>query len=274
MKPSILFCSNQRAGAVVPAVLAATKLGIPTVAFIFSWDNLTSKGRNAASFDYYMVWSDLMRQELRRFYPDVPAERIIVVGTPQFDPYRDAHMLWSREEFFQRIGADRSRKLICYSGGDCTIYRDEPEFVRTLLELIRAGRIANRPQVILRPCPVDDGSRYAAVRAAYPELIYRLPEWLHPEPGNWAASLPLRSDIQFLANLAHHSDINVNLASTMTLDFAIHDKPVVNVAFDPGFRRPWERRSRIFITGSNTIARWSILARLAWHGRGTSLRIT
>jgi hypothetical protein len=35
-----------------------------------------------------------------------------------------------------------------------------------------------------------------------------------------------------LANLAHHSDVNVNTASTMTLDFALHDRPVVNVAFD------------------------------------------
>ena len=238
MKPSMLFCSNQRAAAVVPAVLAATKLGIPTVAFIFSWDNLTSKARNAASFDYYLVWSDLMRQELRHFYPDVPAERIVIVGTPQFDTYREKGLLWSRHEFFERIGADPSRKLICYSGGDCSIYRDEPEFVRILLEFVRAGRIEGRPQVMLRPCPVDEGSRYAGVRASYPELIYRQPMWVHTNPGNWACSLPDRSDVQFLANLTHHADINVNLASTMTLDFAIHDKPVVNVAFDPASPPP------------------------------------
>ena len=238
MKPSALFCSNQRAGCVVPAVLAARKLGIPTVAFIFSWDNLTSKGRNAASFDYYLVWSDLMRQELMRFYPDVASERIIVVGTPQFDTYRDEGLLWSREEFFQRIGADPSRKLICYSGGDCSIYPDEPEFVRILSEFIRAGRIKGRPQVILRPCPVDEGSRYARVRASYPELIYRQPAWVHTNAANWACWLPTRSDVRFLANLTHHADMNVNLASTMTLDFAIHDKPVVNVAFDPASPPP------------------------------------
>jgi hypothetical protein len=233
MRPSMLLCSNQRAASVVPAVLAAKTLGIPTVAFIFSWDNLSSKGRNAASFDYFLVWSDLMRQELVRFYPDVPAERVIVVGTPQFDAYADTGLLWSREEFFARIGADPGRKLICYSGGDCSIYPREDEFVRALLELIRTARIKGNPQVLLRPCPVDDGRRYAAVRADYPELMFRLPEWLHTTDGNWASSLPHRSDIQFLANLTFHADLNVNLASTMTLDFAIHDKPVVNVAFDP-----------------------------------------
>jgi hypothetical protein len=39
-------------------------------------------------------------------------------------------------------------------------------------------------------------------------------------------------DIQFLANLTNHADLNVNLGSTMTLDFGLHDKPVVNIAFD------------------------------------------
>ena len=55
--------------------------------------------------------------------------------------------------------------------------------------------------------------------------------------------------MQFLANLTQHADININLASTMTLDFAIHDRPVVNVAFDvanpPHYGRPlWDYYSR------------------------------
>lgn len=230
--PSMLFCTNQRAGAVVPAVLAAKQLGIPTVAFIFSWDNLSSKGRIAAPFDYYLVWSELMRHELTRYYPDVAPERVLVVGTPQFDPYCDPTLLWSKDEFFARIGADPARPLVCYSGGDRSIYASEHEYVRILLELVRSGRINRRPRVLLRPSPVDDGARYAAVKAEYPELIYSAPAWLHTDPGNWTRVLPQRSDVQFLANLTAHADMNINLASTMTLDFAIHDKPVVNVAFD------------------------------------------
>ena len=44
--------------------------------------------------------------------------------------------------------------------------------------------------------------------------------------------MPTPEDVQFLANLTHHADLNINLGSTMTLDFGLHDKPVVNVAFD------------------------------------------
>lgn len=233
VKPSLLFCSNHRTLAAVPAVLAARKLGIPTVAFIFSWDNLSSKGRIAAPFDYYLVWSELMQQELVRYYPDVPVERTFVVGSPQFDPYFDTSLLWSKEEFFRRIGADPSRPLICYSGGDTTIYPAEDQFVRILLDLVRSGKIKGRPQVLLRPAPVDDGGRYDSVRTAHPELIYAPANWFHIDLGNWSRVVPSREDVQFLVNLTQHADLNVNLASTMTLDFAIHDKPVVNVAFDP-----------------------------------------
>jgi hypothetical protein len=71
------------------------------------------------------------------------------------------------------------------------------------------------------------------VRTAHPELIYAPANWFHIDLGNWSRVVPSREDVQFLVNLTQHADLNVNLASTMTLDFAIHDKPVVNVAFDP-----------------------------------------
>jgi len=231
-KPSVLFCSHQRPLAVLPPVLAAKSLGIPTATFIFSWDNLTSKGRIVAPFDHYLVWSAHMRDELLRYYPSISVEQVHVVGTPQFDSYADERLLWSREEFFRRIKADLSRPLICYSGGDVGNYPEEHQQVRALMELIRAGRIDRNPQVLLRPSPVDEGRRYDSVRRDYPELIYAPPFWVHSDSSDWAAILPSAEDVQFLANLTHHADLNINLASTMTLDFAIHDKPVVNVAFD------------------------------------------
>lgn len=231
-KPSVVFCSHQRPPEILPATLAARSLGIPTATFIFSWDNLTSKGRIAAPFDHFLVWSELMSSQLLRYYPDVTPDRVHVVGTPQFDPYAASDLHWSREEFFTRVGADLSRPLICFSGGDTGTAPEDHLHVRVLMELIRSGKIKNNPQVLLRPAPVDDGVRYDEVRRDYPELIYAAPAWIHSEPGNWASVIPSPDDVQFLANLTRHADLNINLASTMTLDFAIHDRPVVNIAFD------------------------------------------
>ena len=130
----MLLCSHHRPPRILPPVLAAKSLGIPTATFIFSWDNLTSKGRIAAPFDHYLVWSELMRQELLRYYPDVSGRSRPRGRRPQFDPYADEDLLWSREEFCRRIGADPSRPLICFSGGDAGTCPEDPEHVRLLAE--------------------------------------------------------------------------------------------------------------------------------------------
>ena len=176
LKTSVLFCSHQRPAIVLPAVLAAKSLGIPTATFIFSWDNLSSKGRIISPFDHYLVWSEHMAAELTRYYPHVPPERIHVVGTPQFEPYSDPELLWSRKEFFSRMNADPDRPLLCYSGGDPGTCPEDPEHVRVLMELIRSGKIRRNPQVVVRPVPVDDGKRYQRTRDLYPELIFAQPE--------------------------------------------------------------------------------------------------
>lgn len=245
MRPDVLLSSNQRPASVLPAVLAARALGIPTATCIFSWDNLTSKGRIAAPFDHYLVWSDLMKRELRTYYPEIAEDRMHVVGALQFDPHADPRQLQTREAFFARIGADPSRPLVCYSSGDPGTTPEDQHHVELLLRLIRDGRIAGRPQVALRPTPAADGRRFEGVRQRYPELIYLPPDWVRSTAQDWSQVLPLPTDVALLANLAHHADVNVNVASTMTMDFAMHNRPVVNVAFDiadpPPFARPlWD----------------------------------
>jgi len=244
VQPVVVFSTHQRPPIVLAPVLAAKSLGIPTATFIFSWDNLTSKGRIAAPFDHYLVWSDLMAAELQRFYPDVTDDRIHIVGTPQFDPYADGDLLWGREDFFRRIGADPNRPLICYSGGDTGTCPEDPQHLSVLMRLIREGRIDRGPQVLVRPAPVDDWDRYTSVRADFPEMLWHPPAWRRAGR-DWSHVIPTMDDVQFLANLTSYANLNINMASTMTLDFAVHDKPVVNIAFDvadpPPFGKPlWE----------------------------------
>jgi hypothetical protein len=229
-RPDYLLASHQRPPSTAPPVIAARRYGIPTGSQIFSWDNLTSKGRIAAPFDTYLVWSDLMRSELLRFYPETPARNVHLVGAPQFDPYADSSLLQSREEFLGSLGLDPTKQVICYSGGDLGTCPEDPQHLALLLELIDDGSIPGTPQVVVRPAPVDDISRYATVRQRFPEVVFSPPRWSTGE--GWQHFLPSAEDVRLLANLTQHCDLNVNTASTMSLDFAIHDRPVVNLAID------------------------------------------
>ena len=75
-KIDLLFFTHQRPPYIAPIIYAAEKLKLKTSAFIFSWDNLASKGRMAGNFDYYLVWSKLMKSELLHFYQSIKEENI------------------------------------------------------------------------------------------------------------------------------------------------------------------------------------------------------
>ena len=231
-RPDVVLCADHRPLAIIPVILAARELGIPTATFVFSWDNLTTKGRIAVRFDHYFVWSEHMADELLQFYPDVSREQLHVVGTPQFEAYGDRSLHVERNEFFDQLGIDGARPVVCFSGGDHATCPEDPMHLAVLLEAIRCGAIAGEPVVVARPAPVDDGRRYDEVRSVHPELIWCPPAWTRGRDQDWTAVAPTRTDVSFLANLTRHANVNVNMASTMTLDFALHDRPVVNLGFD------------------------------------------
>jgi hypothetical protein len=235
-KPAFVFCSHQRPPTVLPILAAAKKVGIPTGTFIFSWDNLTSKGRMVAPFDYYFVWSAMMRDELLRFYRNIRPHRVFIIGTPQFDPYADPSLLKSREDFFREIGADPARKMICYTGGDDQTCPEDPQHVRMLMDCIANGSIAGNPILLVRPTPVDVTGRYDDIAHSNRSVLFLQPAWKAGRKDDWTDVIPLYKDVVFLANLTQHADVNINIPSTMTLDFAIHDTPVVNIAYDVATR--------------------------------------
>jgi hypothetical protein len=233
-KPDLLFVTHQRPPQAAPLVAAAKSLGIPTATFIFSWDNLTSKGRIPIAFDHYLVWSDHMRSELLRFYADVRPDSVHVVGTPQFEPYAYPEFGWSEEKFLKEVGLKDGYRRICYTCGDRSTSPNDPMYLSVLANANRAGAFEHPVEILVRPSPAEDANRFRPVMEKYPELKWSPPRWVqtrpvHPEP--WSQRIPCRDDLDLLKSTIQYSDVNVNVASTMTLDFAQAGKPIVNVAF-------------------------------------------
>ncbi|MEO5776077.1 MAG: UDP-glycosyltransferase, partial [Flavobacterium sp.] len=124
--PAMVFCTNQRITTAVASILAAQDLGIPTATFIFSWDNLP-KGTKIIETDFYIVWSEHMKNELLYYYPYVKEEQIFITGTPQFEPHFDKTFLLSKEAFYQKYNLDSAKKYICFSGDDITTSPNDPQ---------------------------------------------------------------------------------------------------------------------------------------------------
>jgi len=236
LAPDLVFCAHQKALQAVPAMLAARNLEVPSVTFIYSWDNL-AKGRMAVYADQYLVWSEFMKKELLSYYPDVSPGRVRIVGTPQFEPYADETLVEPRTKFLGRLGLDPARPVVCFSGDDFLASPYDPVYLEDLADAVRAIPLAGRPQILFRRCPVDRSSRYDAVLARYPEIAVSDPPW-RAYSGDWTEVVPTLEDTALLVNVVRHCDLVVNLGSTMAMDFAVYDKPGIFVAYNPRGANP------------------------------------
>jgi CDP-glycerol glycerophosphotransferase (TagB/SpsB family) len=228
-----LFFTHQRPPFIAPLIYAAEQLQIKTSSFIFSWDNLASKGRMAGNFDYYLVWSDLMKTELLQFYTAVKAANIEVVGTPQFEPYVLERYASDKELFYAKFDLDARKKTICFSCGDIATSKNDELYIETIAKAILAKKI---PEVnlIVRTSPAEDPIRFKSMAEKYPFIKWNFPKWIQSRDNHqeaWSQRIPTVADIVDLRSLLEFSDININMLSTMSLDFMQFDKPVINPVF-------------------------------------------
>ncbi|MDD3723043.1 MAG: hypothetical protein PHW92_11290 [Lutibacter sp.] len=233
-QPSQVFFTHQRPPFLAPFLYAAKHLKLPTSTFIFSWDNLASKGRMLGAFDHFLVWSDLMKAELLYFYPSVKDENVKVVGTPQFEPYVIPKYETTKQYFLNKFELDADKKIICYSCADVSIGKNDPVVIKAIANAIRRKIIEHDVQLLVRTSPAENDARFKAIREEFPEIVWNVPKWTltrknHAE--SWSQRVPSEEDIKDLRAVLEYADLNVNMCSTMSMDFMLFDKPVINTVF-------------------------------------------
>lgn len=228
LQPTLLFNgSHVHSHIAIPAVQAAQWLGIPTAAFIFSWDNLTSQGRVMPPYDYYLVWNDDLRRQLLAIYPAVHAEQVFVTGTPQFDFHFRPELQWPRDEFCRRVGADPDRPIVLYSTGMAEHMPGEPAIVEQIADTLRTMPELGPAQLLVRVYPKDRTGRFESLKDRRPDILFPEARWVEA----WLT--PTEADTQMLTNTVRHVDAGINVASTMSLELCMFDKPVINIGYEP-----------------------------------------
>ena len=213
-----------------PAIVGVAKnLGIPTLALIPSWDNISTKNRMMFRYDGYMVWSEQTKRELHHFYPYTRQVPVFVVGAAQFDLFFQERFRLSRDAFCAEQGLRPERPIILYAISSPNVFR-EHHGASYLAERIAEGELGD-VQMIVRPNPIHD---YPELR----ELSRRFsPRVIVQQTSEDGLALTARSQnerhISEWVNTFRHADVVVNLSSTVAIDAAIFDRPVVNLDYDP-----------------------------------------
>jgi FkbM family methyltransferase len=227
LSPVVHFGSAQ-----ADLVASARRLRIPVGMLLFSWDNLSTKGRLHRSPDWMFVWNERQRVEAGQLH-GFPEDRVVVVGAPRFDSFFALRRQMSAEEFLAPLGLDPPAPTLLYVCSSPFVSAEELPFVRRWLAALRgAPGAARRANVIVRPHP-----DIALLPAEAPVEQFRWPaakgmQGLVSRPFDDAHALVLRTSdraMQGLYECIAHSAAVVGLNTSAELEAAIVGKPVYTV---------------------------------------------
>lgn len=213
-------------------ILLSQRYGITTVAVDFSWDNLTMNAKHIRKTDYLVAWNNIMKKEAIEIHSYNP-DHVFVSGTPRFDPYFNVSQPEpTREEFLISKSLNPEYKTIFHTTVT-KAYPFQKKYIRDLIELRNSGRIPY-VNLFIRIHPLDIYENYRE--------FFDIPD-LRVEPAGQSVGKAVEMSYQDLLNLKYslkYSDLNINYASTISIEACIFDKPIINIGYIDRFKLAYE----------------------------------
>ncbi|KAA0990027.1 glycosyltransferase family protein [Dyadobacter aurulentus] len=176
-----------------------------------------------------MVWNQQMAGEFEKLYSCCGAKpKIHITGVPRFDTY------------FEKRPATPSirQKIVLFASSAPKHFPGQCQIVDDLVEYIGS----NDDVLLLVRChPADNPSIYDQYKAAKNIVI-----WPPATPGFWkgTSDFPPLDFLKVLSEMMYSCDVCVQVASTMRLDAAACNKPVISIAYDGKYKVPYKRSVR------------------------------
>lgn len=186
----------------------------------------------------------MQKNELVNGY-DISAESIDVGGVAYFDHYQKIEPRANRTKYLVNNGLDPSKKLITFG---CTFVgvSSNVGIVKALAQAIAQDKFSHPSQLLIRLHPthfkkprpssiesdlqiVKEAEEYRHIAQSQPDIHISEPDFSTDAIANATS----KNDMTNLSSLLRYSDVFVTLFSTMVLESAVNDTPIVSVAIDP-----------------------------------------
>ena len=226
------------------------------MAALVGWDNPSSYAIPGAPMDYATCWSELQKDELV-YGSDWNPKRVHVGGIPSYDGYFRKTWLMPKDEYFKLHGLDPRRKLISYA---CSFVHFAPNYpnVEALAKLVASDQLVEPSQLLVRLHPshfqdkpkmfAEEREKIHALETQYPNVHVVRPVALGGSLGYYGGE-----DMDEKSSMVAHSDVFVTVYSTMVVETAVHDTPIVAAVIDtPG---GWNK-SKKFSLSLKEIGNW------------------
>jgi hypothetical protein len=234
INPKLVISTYPVAFLEAKVLYAAKQKNIRTCIHLLSWDNITSKGKFPVSADYYIVWGQIMREELQEYY-GTSKERIYTCGVPHFDNHIRVKNAPNYEELLVELGLNPGLPYIFVAMSSPYFAPGEIDIVERLAEEVKDNVFGEKMQLIVRPHP-QNVSGFLADKSWLPRLkklkdtriAVDFPQ-LNKSKLRWSMQ---QRDMDKLSNLLVGCTVCLNSGSTVSIDALMVGKPSILTSFD------------------------------------------
>jgi len=128
---------------------------------------------------------------------------------------------------------DTSRPYILYCANLRVQTPREPELVSYLVKAFAQDPALRDYQWVVRFHPSDDYSRWSDLQTEFGPRVRFCKPWAHSREGNLHWGQVEAHSVALLTNSIRHASCVMSMGSTLALDCAVLNKPIVNVGFHP-----------------------------------------
>lgn len=227
----------------------SARRGTPNLTVIVGWDNSSSYNVSGADVQWATCWSQLQKDELVKG-SDWDPEHVNIGGIPSYDGYFRRQWLMPRDEYFKLHGLDPKRKLISYASSFVHFAPNFPN-IEALAKLVSSDALVEPSQLLIRLHPShfqDKPKIFAEERARVFELEKKYPHVHVVQPVALGGSLGYYGgeDMDEKSSMMAYSDVVVTVYSTMLVETAVHDTPMIAATIDvPG---GWNKKNKFSLS--------------------------
>ncbi len=239
-RPMVVFSTSIVSKHDIECMKEAKRRGIKTVSMCKGWDNITKILLRTLP-DLMIVQNEGLKNDMERVQ-NFPRNHIAVTGFPQFDWYKRTEIIIPRAEFFAQLGLPADRRLLFF-GSEGAWAPDDDRIAETLAQWVNGSETLVRPcSLLVRPHFSDITNprfnRFRGIPNVKLDDNYSFSDFFID---NWNPGV---AETKFFVNCIYHSDMMIMVASTLALDAACLDKPVIGIGYNVLHRPNGEDVSR------------------------------
>lgn len=239
--PDLIFLADLFSDLECIFLKEARHRGVGSVGLINTWDRTTSRWMLRVLPDWFIVFNNIMKNELVT-YADMAADKIFVSGTVQHD-FLVNNKPSSKRVFYSSLNISLDSRIILYCPIGSGFDKMRTELDRGVIRLINdwiTGNVFGTNKIILlvRFHPndfidINSWPRLNNVRYDVPGIKFNNQSSDVARPRtrgqNWDMDL---GSLQHLKDSLFYSELVVCYYTSLSIDAAVLDKPVININFD------------------------------------------